>query len=144
MREGETIRDDDAFVREGGVFAPRTGGRDAGCDEDEGACARDDVLEDPVNDEHVPGTVDDLPYDYGTAEPAPTDQRLGTIESGPVVGMGDVGRTGYEEDVQEPPLGAADERDLWSRQKGLFEPARATSSGLGVRARRIMEPRRDR
>lgn len=116
------IEDDDDFVREGGVFAPKGGGRDVGCDEEQDYCAPDEVLEDDVNDEHVPGTVDDLPYDYGTEAPAPTDQMLGLIETGPVIGMQDVGDTGYDEDVsEESPLGARDERDLWQRQKPLID-----------------------
>ena len=116
------IEDDDAFVREGGVFAPRSGGRDVGCDEEQESCPPDEVLEDPVNDEHVPGTVDDLPYDYGTEDPSPTDQMLGLVETGPVIGMQDVGETGYDEDVaEESPLGARDERDLWKRQKPLID-----------------------
>ena len=115
------VHDDDSFVREGGVFAPRTGGRDVGCDDEQDVCPPDEVLEDPVNDEHVPGTVDDLPYDYGTVDPAPTDQFLGSIESGPVLGMRDVGETGYDEEADEPELGAKDEKDLWSRQKVLID-----------------------
>ncbi len=120
MRD-DAIHEDEAFVREGGVFAPKSGGRDVGCESDELTCPTDDVLEDPVNDEHLPGTVDDAAFDYGTIDPAPTDQRLGTIETGPVVGMRDPGMTGYDEDVQESPLGAVDERDLWKRQKGLID-----------------------
>jgi len=121
MNNTGPVHDDDSFVREGGVFAPRVGGRDVGCDDDQDWCPPDEVLEDPVNDEHVPGTVDDVPYDYGTVDPAPTDQFLGTIEEGPVHGMRDVGQTGSDEDVDESPLGARDERDLWQRQKPLID-----------------------
>lgn len=123
MNSSGPVHDDDSFVREGGTFAPRTGGKDVGCDDDQGRCPPDEVLEDPVNDEHVPGTADDLPYDFGTLDPAPTDQFLGSIETGPVIGMGDVGDTGYDEDVDEAPLGAKDERDLWERQKPLIDEA---------------------
>jgi hypothetical protein len=125
------VEDDDSFVREGGVFAPRNGGRDVGCDEEQDYCPPDEVLEDPVNDEHVPGTVDDLPYDYGTEDPSPTDQMLGLIETGPVIGMQGVGDTGYDEDVTQPsPLGAKDERLEWERLKPLIDEDEAEPYNL--------------
>ena len=130
MDDGGPVRDDDSLEREGGVFVPRTGGRDVGCDDAQDRCAPDDVLEDQVNDEHIPGTVDDMAYDYGTEEPAPTDQLLMTIETGYVVGMGDVGETGYDEDMDEPALGAPDERELWRQQRGLMDEDRAQPYGV--------------
>lgn len=117
------VPDDDTYVREEGVLVPRNGGHDLGCDEDEDRCAPDDLVEDPVNDEHVPGTVDDLPYDYGVAAPIAADQQFRTIDHGPVSGFGDPGSTGYDEGppyADESPLGSVDERELWQHQRPLI------------------------
>jgi len=73
-RDDDTWFEDDDLVRQGGVFVSKNGGREVGCNEDE--CAPDDYVEDPVNDEGVPGTVDDLPYDYGIETPRAADETL--------------------------------------------------------------------
>jgi hypothetical protein len=113
--------DDRSLEREGGVFVPSSDGRDVGCGDNDPTCPEDEWLEDPITDEHVPGTVDDRTYDYGTEDPEPADQALTTIESGPVTGFGDVGETGFEEDRDERDLGELEERDLWRRQRPLIE-----------------------
>ena len=81
-RDDDTWFEDDELVREGGVFVSRNGGHEVGCADDE--CAPDDYVEDPVNDEGVPGTVDDLPYDYGIETPRAADETLESFDhSGP-------------------------------------------------------------
>jgi hypothetical protein len=118
--------DDDAYVHDEGVLVPRQGGRDVSCDDDQDRCAPDDMVEDPVNDEHVPGTADDLPYDYGVELPAAADQQLLSIDGGPLSGFGDPGLTESEEDTgygEETPLGAVDERELWGHQRALIDEA---------------------
>ena len=116
--------DDDAYEREEGVLVPRTSGHDVGCDEDQDWCAPDDIVEDPVNDEHVPGTIDDLPYDYGVELPVATDQQLLSIDQGPLSGFGDPGHTEADDvDAGESPLGAVDERELWRHQRALIDEA---------------------
>ena len=121
MGRGGPAGDDRPLEREGGVFVPRSDGRDVGCDSTDATCPEDEWLEDSVTEEHVPGTVDDLAYDFGTEDPGPADQMLTTIESGRVTGFGDVGKTGSEEDRDERDLGELEERDLWRRQRPLIE-----------------------
>jgi hypothetical protein len=126
MSQKDHYPDDDAYVRDEGVLVPRSGGHDVGCDEEQGWCAPDDVVEDPVNDEHVPGTADDLPYDYGVELAPAADQQLLSIDGGPLSGFGDPGLTESEEDTgfgDEPPLGAVDERELWGHQRALIDEA---------------------
>jgi hypothetical protein len=75
-----------------------------------------------VEEEHVPGTEDDLPYDYGVETAQPADETLETVDSGWERGYGPVGETGPAEDAEvEPALGEEDERDLWERQLPLLE-----------------------
>ena len=54
--------EDEELVREGGVFVSRNGGHEVDADETRAA---DDYIEDPGTGDGVPGTVDDLPYDFG-------------------------------------------------------------------------------
>jgi hypothetical protein len=53
----------------------------------------DDFVEDPVEDENVPGTVDDLPYDYGLVMAPAADQVMLSIDHGPMAGFADPGVT---------------------------------------------------
>jgi len=116
---GERPIEEKELVRQGGVFVPVDNGHEVGCTDDQ--CAPDELVEDPLNDDGVPGTPDDLPYDFGVEVPAAVDQQLLSPEH-PHAGFGRLGRTGSDEDVSvEPPLGAVDERELWNKQRGLIQ-----------------------
>ncbi len=65
--------EDEELVREGGVFVSRNGGHEVDADE---ARAADDYIEDPGTGDGVPGTVDDLPYDFGLDIATAADQLL--------------------------------------------------------------------
>jgi hypothetical protein len=109
--------DEEQYQRQGGVFVPVNGGHEVGCQDDQ--CPVDELVEDPLNDDGVPGTPDDLPYDYGVEVPDAVDQQVLSPEHRHA-GFGDLGHTGAPDDLStESPLGAADERDLWNRQRGL-------------------------
>ncbi len=109
---------DEEYVREGGVLIPVNSGHEVRHEDD--TIAPDDVLEDLVADDGVPGTPDDLPYDYGVEVSQPADQMMLTVDEGPV-GFGAMGVTGSDEDADEPPLGMPEEHELWRRQKALIE-----------------------
>jgi hypothetical protein len=118
--------DDEELVREGGVFVSRGGGREVGADE---AGAPGDYVEDPGVDDGVPGTRDDLAYDFGVELPMAADH----IIDGPdnvAAGFGGMGRTGSEPDGDEAPLGAPDERELWGKQLSLIDEAEVEERGL--------------
>jgi hypothetical protein len=66
--------DDEELVREGGVFVSRNGGREVGPTDEERALG--DYVEDPAADDGVPGTRDDLPYDYGVEIAPAADQMV--------------------------------------------------------------------
>lgn len=120
--------DDDELVREGGVFVSRTGGHEVGPEDDESAPG--DFVEDPGVDDGAPGTRDDLPYDFGVEVPEAADH----VIDGPDhvnAGFGGMGRTGSEPDNDEPPLGAPDERELWSKQLSLIAEAEVEERHLG-------------
>ena len=108
---------DEEYIREGGVLIPVNSGHEVRHEDD--TIAPDDVVEDDIADDGVPGTQDDLPYDYGVEMAQPADQMmLGRDRRGS--GFGGVGRTGSPKDVDESPLGAVDERELWRKQKALI------------------------
>jgi hypothetical protein len=111
---GDGPFDEEELVREGGVFVPASDGRDIG----EGEGAHDDLVEDPLDDRHVPGTVDDLPYDFGVETALPADEVLSSIDrrSG---GWGGLGETGYDADGEPAELGAPDERELWAKTRAM-------------------------
>jgi hypothetical protein len=67
--------DDEELVREGGVFVSRNGGREVGPEDADRAPG--DYVEDPSADDGVPGTRDDLPYDYGVEISPAADQTVG-------------------------------------------------------------------
>lgn len=115
-RDNDTWFEDDELEREGGVFVSKNGGHEVGCDDDE--CAPDDYVEDPVNDEGVPGTVDDLPYDYGVETPRAADEVLESHDRTAAWGVGET--RGVDKDA-EAPLGRPEERELWRKQKPLIE-----------------------
>ncbi len=112
--------EEEPLKREGGVFVSREGGHEVGCDDE--TCAPDEFVEDPLNDDGVPGTPDDLPYDYGVEVPPAADQML-TSPDHRNAGFGAMGRTEADDDADEPPLGAVDERELQHRQRGLISEA---------------------
>jgi hypothetical protein len=66
--------DDEELVREGGVFVSRNGGHEVGPQDTDHVAT--DWVEDPEADDGVPGTRDDLPYDYGVDLSPPADQLL--------------------------------------------------------------------
>jgi hypothetical protein len=109
---------DEEYEREGGVFVPVNTGHEVR-HEDE-SIAPDDILEDLVADDGVPGTRDDLPYDYGVELAQPVDQMMLSLENR-TAGLGQMGATGSDEDADEPPLGKPEERELWRRQKALIQ-----------------------
>jgi hypothetical protein len=109
---------DEEYEREGGVLVPVNIGHEVR-HEDE-TIAPDDVLEDLVADEGVPGTPDDLPYDYGVELSQPADQMMLSVEQAST-GFGAMGVTGSDEDEDEPPLGLPEEHELWRRQKPLIQ-----------------------
>jgi len=121
------VKDDDSWIsedeltREDGVLYAGSGHRKVGC---EGACAPDDYVADPINDDGVPGTVDDLPYDYGLETPQAADEMLSSIERPPTASWG-VGDTGPAGEGDETDLGEPDERELWDMQRPLIEEAEA-------------------
>jgi hypothetical protein len=116
---GDRSFDDDDLVREEGIFVSRNDTGEPGSgDKDE--FAPDDVVEDPVNDEGVPGTVDDLPYDYGVETALPADEMLESFDR-PKVAWGPIGRTGADDDGEEPELGKPEERELWRQQRTLID-----------------------
>jgi hypothetical protein len=132
--------DDDEVVREGGVFVSRSSGREVGPE------GRDvvgsDYVEDPDADDGVPGTVDDLPYDFGVEIIEAADHMV----DGPDrvnAGFGGMGSTGSDEDRDERPLGAPDERELWKRQVPLIQGADAEERHLagleGLDATRVLD-----
>jgi hypothetical protein len=116
---GERPFDEEEYERQGGVLVPVNGGHEVGCED--ALCAPDEVVEDPLNDDGVPGTPDDLPYDYGVEVPEAIDMQVLSPENRHA-GLGGIGHTGAPEDVtEESPLGAVDERELWHKQRGLID-----------------------
>lgn len=111
---------------EDGILFARSGGHEVQC---EGDCPPDDYVNDPINDDGVPGTVDDLPYDYGIETPRAADETLSSIE-GPPYGSWGVGATGPAGDGEERPLGEPEERELWRQQQPLIEEAAAEERHL--------------
>lgn len=71
---GERPFDEEQYERQGGVFVPVNGGHEVGCEDD--ACAPDELVEDTLSDHGVPGTPDDLPYDYGAENAPAADQQV--------------------------------------------------------------------
>lgn len=122
-RDG-TFDEDEQFDREGGVFVGhRSGTRDVGPDEPD---IPNDYPEDPASEEHVPGTVDDLNYDYGIQLPKPTDELLSSSGQTSAAATG-VGRTGADDDREPAELGREDQRELWRRQRALNEESEEDS-----------------
>lgn len=122
--------DDEELVREGGVFVSRNGGHEVHDDE---MRASDDYIEDPGTGDGVPGTVDDLPYDFGLETATAADQLLES--GGRARGIGSkVGRTGADDDADPAPLGGPEERELWKKQRALIQESgdeAARYAGLG-------------
>jgi len=78
--------------------------------------APDDYSADPDSASHVgPGTIDDLPLDYGQELPDPADQHL--IPDHAKLRRGEC----RENEIAREDLGLADEDELWSAQRALVE-----------------------
>jgi hypothetical protein len=116
-RRDDGSLEDEELVREGGVFVSRSDGREA--DEDEARLA-DDYVEDPGAGDGVPGTVDDLPYDFGIENAVAADQLVASADSR-VTGFGSPGETGADDDSEPALLGRPEERELWAKQRHLIE-----------------------
>ncbi|MGB4593057.1 MAG: hypothetical protein WBI63_04685 [Coriobacteriia bacterium] len=125
-RNDENSFAEDALQREGGVLVSAAGGHksDVGAD----GRAQDDYVEDEINEPGVPGTVDDLPYDYGVENASPADEALGSIDR---TRAWQVGATGAADDREPGPLGRPEERELWSKQRPLIEEAQANEREYG-------------
>jgi len=108
---------DEEYTREGGVLVPVNTGHEVRHEDD--TIAPDEVVEDDIADDGVPGTQDDLPYDYGVEIAQPVDQMMLSRDRRGS-GFGGLGRTGSDKGADETPLGAPDERELWRKQKPLI------------------------
>ena len=122
--------DDEELVPDNGVYAEVNTGQEADCDEGKASCAPDDMVEDPISEDVTPGTVDDLPYDYGVETPIAVDQELFVQSRG---GRSGIGRTGSDPEGTESELGADDERELWKKQRALIdEDERESARDIGL------------
>lgn len=102
--------------RSEGVLMEPGAGRHVGSDPAGGRYAPDDYSADPYSTSRPgPGTVDDLPLDYGQEFPAPADQHL-IPDHAPLR----KGITRECVDVNED-SGRADTEELWSAQRALVE-----------------------
>ena len=119
--------DDEELVREGGVFVSRNGGHEVGPEEDDRALS--DWVEDPDIDDGVPGTRDDVPYDFGVERPHAADTLVQSPDR-PGAGFGPLGHTGPVADDHDIAEGIPEERELWSRQLPLIEEAEAEEAHL--------------
>lgn len=116
--------EEEDLVREGGVFVSRhSNGHEVGAEP--GERTPEDWAEDPYASDGVPGTRDDLPYDYGVESAAPADQQVLSPDRR-ISGFGRLGETGgADPDVDEQPLGRPEERELWRRQRALIDESRS-------------------
>ncbi|MDP2233403.1 MAG: hypothetical protein Q8K89_07190 [Actinomycetota bacterium] len=117
-RDDDHWFEDNELEREAGVLASADGGHKTGCAEDE--CAPDETVEDPINEPGVPGTVDDLPYDYGVETAQAADETLDSLD-GPPARAWRVGAPGPAEQGEPSTLGRPEERELWQKQQPLIE-----------------------
>jgi hypothetical protein len=123
-KNGDLSFDEEDLVRDGGVFvSSHSNGHEVGAAPDERAA--EDWAEDPFSSDGVPGTSDDLPYDYGVESAEPADQQVLSADRR-ISGFGALGETGpADPDVDEPPLGKPEERELWRRQRALIDESRS-------------------
>lgn len=94
--------DDEELVREGGVFVSSEGGREVGPDDKDRVPG--DYAEEPDADDGVPGTRDDLPYDFGVE----TAEAVDHLVNGPDhvnAGVRDAEAEGAEEPLPDFPEG---------------------------------------
>jgi hypothetical protein len=109
--------------REGGVLI-EPNARRVSCNSEDASCAPDSYFEDPYGDDSpaVPGTVDDLPLDYGTQVAVAADEHLSVVApTRPSV-------TPAPEEEAETEISKRDEHELWAAQKPLI--AEDTATGL--------------
>lgn len=90
-----------------------------------GGFAPDDYSADPESASHVaPGTVDDLPLDYGQELPDPADQHR--IPDHARLRRGEC----REDEIAREDAGLVDENELWSAQRELVEEDERTGLRL--------------
>lgn len=106
---------DEHLDRESGAFI-EPDAREVSCGQREEQCAPDDYANDPESGQAgIPGTVDDVPLDFGIEIPVPAEQYMvleGTTRIQPEPVSAD--SAGEDDSV-------ADERELWLAQAGLVE-----------------------
>lgn len=116
-----------------GVFIEPGSGRLIGSDPDEDGFAPDDYSADPLTASHVgPGTIDDLPLDYGQELAEPADHHL-ILDHAPL-------RKGEcrEQELAREDLGLADEDELLLAQQALAQEDERTGLVMdGVSTERI-------
>ncbi len=109
--------DEEDLVREEGILVSHSSGREVGPEDRDRTPS--DYVEDPNADDGVPGTEDDLPYDFGVEIIEAADH----VVNGPGhvnAGFGGMGKTGSDDDADETPLGGPEERELWRIQRALI------------------------
>jgi hypothetical protein len=123
-KDGDLSFDEEDLVRDGGVFVSRhSNGHEVGAEAEERTPG--DWVEDPYTNDGVPGTSDDLPYDYGVENAQPADQQVLSPDRR-ISGFGHLGETGgADPDTEEQPLGKPEERELWRRQRALIQESEA-------------------
>lgn len=106
-----------------GVLIVPGAGRSLGGEPSDDAVAPDDYSADPRSSSHVgPGTVDDVPLDYGQELFDPADQHL--IPNHAPLRRGEC----REDEIAREDAGLADQDELWDVQRALVEEDEA--SGL--------------
>ena len=119
--------DEEELVREGGVLVSRNGGHEVGPEDADRVST--DWVEDPSADDGVPGTPDDLPYDFGVEVPLPADHLIQSPDR-VNAGFGGMGKTGPAGEDHDIPEGVPEERELWDKQRALIEESEAEEAHL--------------
>lgn len=128
MAENNPMRPvNEKLDREGGAFAENDA-REAGCDPSTDQCAPEDNYGyDPgTRETGIPGTVDDVPLDFGQENQSPNDEHL--VMADEAVGSG--GDSADRADTREE-TGSADENELWDEQRVLLDEDDKTALRLG-------------
>jgi hypothetical protein len=107
---------DEKLDRESGVFTENDA-REVGCDPGADRCAPEDNYGyDPgTRETGVPGTVDDVPLDFGQENQSPNDESLVYDEA-----VAEGGESADRADRREE-QGTVDENELWEEQQPLMD-----------------------